>query len=286
MERIRAVLVGVDEYERSDIPPLRGCVNDVLLVRWLLKTRFGVPNEDIRVLVNRRATKANIVSRLSAAIGQSEPGDTIVFYFSGHGSQIRDRDGDELTDALDELICPHDMDWDRGTYLIDDDLDRALSELPPGVVLEALFDCCFWGAGPRRLSPELPIQPLRSDLRFLPPPIDVLARAEGDEDRLDYHRLAGCGVFTDGNVLWAASAEGQPAGEDYLDGRAHGIFTFYGCRFIADNVDRLDPSEYSRARLLHDLRSRFQEEAYEQRPELAAPPDLRAARPFASWPGR
>lgn len=280
MDRIRAVLVGVDEYERADVPALRGCVNDVLLVRWLLKTRFDVPNEDIRVLVNQRATRENIVHRLGAALGQAEPGDIVVFYFSGHGSQVRDRDGDELTDALDELICPYDMDWDRGTYLIDDDLEAALARLPPGVVLEAFFDCCFWGAGPRRLAPELPLQGLRSDVRFLPPPVDVLARAEGDEDRLDYHRLAG-GALTERNVLWAASGEGQPAGEDYLDGRAHGIFTFYGCQFIADN-----PWDYSRAQLLDDLRSYFHEQAYEQRPELAASADLQATRPFLAWHGR
>ena len=58
--RIRAVLVGVHHYERPDIPTLRGCVNDVALVRMLLKQYFQVPNEDLRVVVNQRATKANI----------------------------------------------------------------------------------------------------------------------------------------------------------------------------------------------------------------------------------
>jgi Caspase domain len=30
--------------------------------------------------------------------------DKLLFHFSGHGSQIRDRDGDELKDQLDEII--------------------------------------------------------------------------------------------------------------------------------------------------------------------------------------
>jgi hypothetical protein len=46
-------------YERPEIPPLRGCVNDVVLVRRVLKRYFGVPNDDIRVVVNARATKAD-----------------------------------------------------------------------------------------------------------------------------------------------------------------------------------------------------------------------------------
>jgi len=284
MARIRAVLVGVDEYERADIPSLRGCVNDVALVRWLLKDCFGVPNEDIRVVVNARATKANIRSRLEAMIGVAEPGDVCVFYFSGHGSQIRDRDGDELADALDELLCPYDMDWDRGTYLIDDDLDALFAGVRPDVLLEAFFDCCFWGAGPRSLAPEPRPLALRSDVRYLPPPIDIAARAEGDEERLDIHQLAGCACFTDRNVVWAATQEGQLAAEDYLEGRANGIFTYWGCRFIAENIERLDRFEYSRAQLLHDLREYLRSLGYAQTPELSAPGELRAAAPLL--PGR
>ena len=75
-------------------------------------------------------------------IGQAEAGDVVVFYFSGHGSQIRDRDGDELTDQLDEVICPYDMDWDRRTFILDDDLDALFAAsrgVPPRGVLRLLL---------------------------------------------------------------------------------------------------------------------------------------------------
>src|SRR6185295_4044071 len=181
MTSIRAVLVGIDEYERSDVPSLRGCVNDVALVRGLLKQYFEVPNEDIRVLVNGRATKANILARLESTIARAEPGDVVVFYYSGHGSQVRDRNGDELTDGLDEIICPYDMDWDRRTYILDDDLDEIFGDLPPEVLLEAFFDCCFWGADARGLEPEPRPTVLRRDVRYLAPPFDIAARAEGED---------------------------------------------------------------------------------------------------------
>ena len=42
--------------------------------------------------------------------------------------KIRDRDGDELKDQLDEILCPHDMDWD-GTFITDDDLKDILSNV-------------------------------------------------------------------------------------------------------------------------------------------------------------
>jgi metacaspase-1 len=276
---IRAVLVGVDEYERSDVPSLRGCVNDVALVRWLLKTYFLVPNENIRVVVNERATKAAILHRLEDMIRRARAGDLLVFYFSGHGSQIRDRDGDELTDSLDELICPYDMDWDSQTYILDDDLDEVFRTLSPDVILEAFFDCCFWGASPRGLGPP-DVGVLRRDVRYLPPPFDIAARAEGDEDRLDIHRLQASDVFTERNVVWGATAEGQEAAEDVIDGEAHGTFTYWGCRFIAENIERIDRADYSRERLLEDVRGYLHALGYVQTPELSAPGELREATPL------
>ena len=278
--RIRSVLVGVDSYERPDIPPLRGCVNDVALVRRTLKHYFGVPNEDLRVVVNQRATKANILHRLQAMVQDAEEGDVVVFYFSGHGSQIRDRDGDELTDWLDEVICPYDMDWDRRTFILDDDLDAIFADIPEGILLEVFLDCCFWGAGPRDLAGEPRPLALRADVRYLPPPLDVASRAEGDEDWLTYHSVSGCHCFQDRNVLWAATAEGQQAAEDYFEGRAHGVFTYWGCRFIEANADKIWQLGYGRERLIDDLRAYLRSLAYAQTPELSAPRPLLAAGPF------
>jgi metacaspase-1 len=284
-ERIRALLVGIDRYERPDVPGLRGCVNDVILVRSVLKRYFAVPNEDIRLVVNDRATKANVMHRLHAMVDASQAGDIVVFYFSGHGSQIRDRDGDELSDALDEVLCPYDIDWDKRTYILDDEIDAAFSRLPRGVLLEAFFDCCFWGAGPRALEAEPRPQELRADLRWLPPPIDIAARAEGDEDRLAYHGLSGCACFADSNVYWGASAEGQAAAEDSFEGRTHGIFTYWGCRFIEENVEAVGRSGYTRADLLDELRAFLVSLGYPQTPELAAPDELRSGPPFRAGAG-
>jgi metacaspase-1 len=282
--KIRAVLVGVDVYERSDIPPLQGCANDVALVRRMLKQFLGVPNEDIRVVVNERATRANIMHRLADMTQRAEPGDALVFYFSGHGSQIRDRDGDELTDWLDELICPYDMDWDRGTYILDDDLDALFADLPPDILFEAFFDCCFWGAGPRQFQPGPRLQRLRADVRYLAPPLDILARAEGDEDWLHHHQFLECQCFSDRNVLWAASGEGEPAAEDDFDGTAHGVFTYWGCRFIEESLAR--NRSYTRQELLEDLREYINSLGYVQMAELSAPDQLRVTEPFmppADW---
>jgi hypothetical protein len=279
--KIRAVLVGIDRYERPDVPTLRGCVNDVALVRMLLKEYFGVPNEDLRIVVNERATKENILDRLDDMIGRSQPGEVLVFYFSGHGSQIRDRDGDELTDHLDEVICPYDMDWARARYISDDDIEERFATLPPEVLLEAFFDCCFWGAGPRGIAPEARAMALRPDVRHLPPPFDLAARAEGEEDRLVRRRLGYSESFTQlRNVAWGASQEGQESAEDLIDGQVNGLFTYWGCRFIAENIERIDRWNFTREQLLEEVRGYLHQLGYTQTPQLSAPNELRAAAPL------
>lgn len=284
MATLRAVLVGVDEYERSDIPPLHGCVNDVALVRTILKECLGVPNEDIRVVVNQRATKDSILHRLQRMLRASEPGDVAFFYFSGHGSQIRDRDGDELTDALDEVICPYDMDWDRRTYILDDDLLEIFDAAGPDVLLEAFFDCCFWGSGQQERGSDPAPQSLRGDVRYLPPPFDIAARVDGELDRVDIHRLTQADAFPPSSVIWAASREGQSSAEDYFDGRVNGVFTYWGFSFIAGNIERVEQGAYSRGELLADVRAYVGSLGYGQMPVLDAPFDLQDGPPLLPAP--
>jgi hypothetical protein len=278
--RIRSLLVGVDVYERPEIPRLHGCVNDVALVRGLLKEYFGVPNEDIRVVVNERATRDAIVQRLRTLIGDAEEGDILVFYFSGHGSQIRDRDGDELSDNLDELICPYDMDWDRRTYILDDDLVELFAEARAGILMEAFFDCCFFGAGTRGLGSRLIGEEVREDVRYIVPPFDIASRAEGDELSLVDHGFRESSLFAEQNVLWSATAEGEEAVEDDFDGRTHGVFTYCGCRFLQENVARELFGEYSRGQLLDDVRAYMRSLGYSQSAELGAALSLRTVGPF------
>jgi hypothetical protein len=81
-------------------------------------------------------------------------------------------------------------------------------------------------------------------------------------------------------VLWGASQEGQPAAEDYMDGRPNGIFTYWGCRFIAEHIEQVARLDYSREQLLEDVRAYLHTLGYAQTPELSAPSDLRAATPL------
>ena len=71
------------------------------------------------------------------------PGDSLVFHFSGHGSQKKDYAGDE-EDGLDETILP--TDYKTAGQIVDNDLNTMLIRpLAPGVTLHAVVDACHSG---------------------------------------------------------------------------------------------------------------------------------------------
>ncbi|WP_168223065.1 caspase family protein [Oceanicola sp. D3] len=162
----RALLIGVGDYEYLDAD-LRGPVNDVALMARTLMSR-GVAPEDITVLttapdllpegvvvgVPRREA---ILAGLTEAAEATGEGDTVFFYFSGHGSQAPDLDGDDQG-GYDEILLPSDAkDW-KGSVgavenaILDDEL-RAAAEaiMADGAALVAVLDACHAATGFRAM---------------------------------------------------------------------------------------------------------------------------------------
>jgi metacaspase-1 len=145
----KALLVGINDYPGSQ-NDLQGCVNDITDVYDVLVKYFGFLSADLTLLSNKRATGSAILGGLQKLVTGAESGDVLVFHYSGHGSQVRDSEGDELKDGLDEIICPWDFDWD-GKYIKDDDLAELFGRLKKGVHLEVILDSCHSGTGTREI---------------------------------------------------------------------------------------------------------------------------------------
>lgn len=136
-----AVCVGIDAYPDPQ-HRLSGCVNDAR--RWSDALRgLGF---DTTLLLDHQASRAAIAQSLESLVGSSRAGDVIVFQYAGHGTKVRDLDGDEV-DATDEALCP--VDFAAGALYIDDDIARVLASLPQGVNLTFFMDCCHSGTNTR-----------------------------------------------------------------------------------------------------------------------------------------
>jgi hypothetical protein len=286
-----ALLVGINDYPGT-ANDLHGCRNDTTNLYDILVKYFGFLPDDIRLLLDGRATRAAIVSELESMVSRAAAGDSLVFQYSGHGSQIRDREGDELADGKDEIICPYDFDW-NGVYVSDDDLARIFGEMRKGVRLEVLLDSCHSGTGTR----EIVIDRLALDRlgslgletargaeaeralwgspcclrsRFVSPPPDIALRADeifGDE--LPVRRLgalaAAGGAQKLNHVLWAACRSSQVSADAEIGGKPNGAFTYYFCRHIRDTGGKI-----SRSDLLKRVRASLKHEGFSQVPQLEA----------------
>lgn len=179
----KALLTGINEFADPSAN-LRGCVNDVLDMRELLVSQFAFDPRNIRLLCNQRATRAAIYERIQWALKDLRAGDNVVIDFSTHGSQLADRDGDELDDKLDEVLIPHDFPdlWDDmahdgyteyGAQIPDDALGNFLRVVPEEADCAVIVDACHSGSSTRALNPHY------RKARAILPPIDIRARSMG-----------------------------------------------------------------------------------------------------------
>ena len=163
--RQRALLVGINDYP-NEADRLEGCVNDVFLMSSLLQ-ESGFKAEDIRVVLNERATAAGIIERMEWLLDGAEDGQDRVFYYSGHGAQIPTYGAGDKIDGKDECLVAYDFDWSRERAVTDDQFFDFYSQLPYKTRFLAIFDCCHSGGMHRHGSARV---------RGLTPPDDIRHR--------------------------------------------------------------------------------------------------------------
>lgn len=139
----RALLVGIDDYP-NEADRLQGCVNDVFLMSSVLQ-ECGFKPENIRVVLNERATAAAIMERLEWLLEDAQDDQHRVFYYSGHGAQIPSSGAGDAVDGLDECLVAHDFNWTRDSAITDDRFFELYSQLPYGAHFLSIFDCCHSG---------------------------------------------------------------------------------------------------------------------------------------------
>jgi hypothetical protein len=115
-----------------------GCELDVDNIERILKP-LGY---HVKMLKTGEATRDKILSSLYRAADNTVADDIFVFYYSGHGGQQPDIDGDEL-DGKDETLVAYDRE------VIDDKINFALAKFKPGVRVVMISDSCNSGTNYR-----------------------------------------------------------------------------------------------------------------------------------------
>ena len=150
----RALVIGLGEQKDANWTKINGDKDVPYVLRMLKDAGYT----EIQTLVNKQATKANIVSRLKTLAIESKKGDVVYIHFSGHGQLVTDVNGDE-TDGWDEAWIPYDAykkycKEEKGEkHLIDDEINVLLTAIKNKIgeqgKLLVVVDACHSGDSSR-----------------------------------------------------------------------------------------------------------------------------------------
>lgn len=208
-----ALIVGVGSYQAPSIDTLLGPPNDAARMFTLLTGPggYGFPAQNVCTLINEQATLATFRKAFDQAlVKRAHPGDVVVIYFSGHGTQEPDLNGDE-PDGWDETLLLHDSKLDaHHPPLIDDEWNTMLSQVSEKTRhVVVIMDSCNSGTAMRggmAVARFVPPDTTR------PPQTNKPAAADGTEDS------ASSVSPRPGLVVLSAAADGTSAIEAYGEG--------------------------------------------------------------------
>ncbi|KAF9529243.1 caspase domain-containing protein [Crepidotus variabilis] len=153
--RVFALIVGIDNYKSGGIWNLHGCTEDAKKIRHWLTNTFDVPKDQIRLLLDKQATKHRIEEAFMEHLITNpsiERGDAILVYFAGHGSSLRapsDWFQSNSMSGLVQTLCPYDHDVKTAEGRISGISDRSLQAMiddlsaSKGDNITLLLDTCF-----------------------------------------------------------------------------------------------------------------------------------------------
>jgi len=227
-----ALLVGINTYKYPDrISSLAGSINDVEDMKQILIGKFQFPEENILVLKDSQATHAGIINAIQThLIAKVQPGDIVVFHYSGHGSQMKDVTG-KMISGIDQTIVPYDSRDPSGKVF-----DIPGAELHPLLLqlaaktknLTFILDSCHSGSLVRGAT----VRAIEGDKRTPPPlPSYVAAATRG------LGPVAADDEKSPAFASIAAATSKENAFEHFSEGKEHGALTYFLTRQLRSAKD-------------------------------------------------
>jgi N-acetyl-anhydromuramyl-L-alanine amidase AmpD len=150
--KVFALLTGINAYDR--VRKLNGCLHDVQQVENYLKNRTAFDCQ-IKKLTDADATRSAVISAFEEHLAQAGKEDTVLFYYSGHGTQEEAAPvWDETDGKLECLVCYDGGAENAADFLLTDkELRYIIARLyqQTGAHIVTIFDCCHSGDNTRGL---------------------------------------------------------------------------------------------------------------------------------------
>jgi len=141
-----ALLIAINDYHpESGVSDLAGCLNDLRHMRRFLKKQYADLQPKIKVLTNEKATREGVIKAFRRhLVKKAKAGDTVFFYYAGHGSHTATAPEFEAFDGQkqDETFVCYDSRLPGNHDLADKEIAVLLSEIPEGVHTVFIADSC------------------------------------------------------------------------------------------------------------------------------------------------
>jgi hypothetical protein len=234
-----ALLVGINYTGTPN--KLYGCINDAINIKDRLESKRFNNITVLTDLTPKKATRVNIISEFTNLLKNSKEGDLLFFSYSGHGSYVLDKNGDEKT-GLDQVIIPCDLQ-----RIIDDELKNIIqSNLLENRTLFAIFDSCFSGS-----VLDLKYQYMDS--------LNYDSYTENDKQ-----------LETLGNVFMISGCtDRQTSADAFIDGQSKGAMTWSLLKAIKDYETSKSSSPLTWRELVKNMRDLLKKNKYTQIPQFS-----------------
>lgn len=232
-----ALLVGINNYQ--NVTNLQGAITDIYLQKELLVHRFRFNPQDVLLVSDETDIKPTREGILQAfeehLIDQAKPGDTVVYHFSGHGSQVSEADS-SLGNNLNSTFVPSDryIEQTGQQSTVSDITGKTLFLLMSAIEtdnLTVVLDSCYSGGGKRG---NLTVRSIEGGKDYLPSSLEQeyqqkwLSNLKLSSQELEQRRKNSIAK----GVVIASASKNQIAAEAYLDGFVTGAFTYLMTQYL------------------------------------------------------
>lgn len=256
--KTHALLIGISNYQEQNgfqISPLRSAVDDADKMDRFFRKHLNIPKKRIVRLSDEQATKAAILKQLDKLARCVKKGDQVLIYYSGHGEQIPDDNGDEI-DQYDEVLVSYDATYNIDTGLLenlitDDEMNAALQKIEEkGASTVVISDACHSGSITRNIQG---VKTVGIGATRTKDPTPIIKSEAYQQHKAEMSFLDAKPYRTE----WSAASAGQLAYENLALGG--GVFT----RFFLEGVqnrkaDQNDDGIVSNSELIHFLHEKSQ----------------------------
>ncbi len=144
-----ALVIGI-HYDNMGASAIPECATDAKVICEFLQKRYAFSKENITLLISKEATIEKITKAFNDLIDKVDADDQVFIYYSGHGTQVDDDNGDETKDHLDEAIVTYDPKgkYKANEFIRDDQIGEWIQEIRnSNAHVVVLMDSCYSGTG-------------------------------------------------------------------------------------------------------------------------------------------